>query len=96
MHIITLSKVANCLVPTLPAHDFGDVLRAGHGDALRHVLRLLGADLLEADAGQRVDEGAEVRGAVGLRDARHGLGEAQHGELEGELVGPVVPDVGAL
>lgn len=80
-------------MPTLSAHDFSHMFGAGHRDAFRHVLGLLRADLLEPHAGQGVHEGAEVRGTVGLRNARQGLRQPQHGEFEGELVGPVVPDI---
>lgn len=84
-------------MPTLSAHNFSHMFRAGDGDTFGHVLRFLRPDLIETHAGQGVHEGAEVRGTVGLRNTAKGLRQPQHGQLEGELVGPVVPyAVGAV
>jgi hypothetical protein len=81
-------------VPTLSADDLGHMFGTGHRHALGHVLGLLGADLVEADAdaGQGADEGHQVGGAVRLGDGVHRLAEAEHGELEGELEGAFVAD----
>lgn len=76
---------------TLSSNDLCYVLRTGHGDALRHILRLLVAALLGA-------RGHDERGgqrAVGVRDGggRGGrLAEArvQHGQLDGQLEGALV------
>lgn len=76
---------------TLSSYDLCNVLRTGHGDALRHILRLLVATLLGA-------RGHDERGgqrAVGVRDGggRGGrLAEArvQHGQLNGQLEGALV------
>lgn len=68
-------------VPTLSAHDLGDVLGGGHGHALRHVLRLLGAVV-----GRR-REAERARQRVARRQA---LAEVQHAQLERELEGALV------
>lgn len=76
---------------TLSSNDLRYVLRTGHRDALRHILRLLVAALLGA-------RGHDERGgqrAVGVRDGggRGGrLAEArvQHGQLDGQLEGTLI------
>lgn len=78
------------LNPTLSSYDFRHMLRAGHRNTLRHVLGLLGTHLLETDAGQRIDEGPQVPGTLRLRHGGQGLVEAEHGEFEGQLKGPLV------
>lgn len=76
---------------TLSSNDLRYMLRTGHGDALRHILRLLVATLLGA-------RGHDERGgqrAVGVRDGggRGGrLTEArvQHGQLDSQLEGALI------
>lgn len=80
---------------TLSADDFGDVFGAGHWYAFGHVLGFLRTNLLESNGGQGVDEAAEVGGTDGFGDGGEGLGETEHGQLEGQLVCPVVADAGA-
>lgn len=82
------------MFPTLSADNFGHMFRAGHRDALRHVLRLLRSDFVEADARQWIHERAQmVCRTVRLGDGRQRFRQPQHGEFEGELVGPVVANV---
>lgn len=68
-------------VPTLPADDLGDVLGGGHGHALGHVLRLLGAVVGRRREAQRARQ--RVAG-------RQRVAEVQHAELERQLEGALV------
>lgn len=68
-------------VPTLSADDLGDVLGGGHGHALGHVLRLLGAVIGRRREAQRARQ--RVAG-------RQRVAEVQHAELERQLEGALV------
>lgn len=78
---------------TLSTDDLSHMLRTGHRNAFGHVLRLLGPDLVQPHAGQRVNEGTQFVPGVhgGLHHAAQGLVEAQHRQLQSQLEGSLIP-----
>ena len=72
---------------TLSSDDLRDMFRRWHGHALRHVLRLASLEFLEL--GQRLSGAHDV--VVGhVVEAVVAVSEAQHGQLQSQLDGPVV------
>lgn len=76
---------------TLSSNDLCYVLRTGHRDALRHILRLLVATLLGARGhDERGGQRAVGVGDGGGRGGRLAEARVQHGQLNGQLKGALV------